>query len=255
MPYPSTSPQRSPGRQGPSLPQLVTTIALLTVCCGCPPRPPSQEEQRQAVTSRWITVEAADEDNGTDALLDQDDLNVITNSVPMISTVVVERVRTGKIESEGTVVEAKVCGTRPEYLKLLEEGARGKLQQGRFLESMESEEGNDVIVLSDSLSKKLFENGDSVDRSVVIAGRELTVVGVVSDGAQWGVAVKRDAYVPLKLFGPGNDQSAPFPYDRFRFRVKTLDQVKNAEEIIQNIIERRHPDQNIRVRSFLSENK
>ena len=56
MPYPSTSPQRSPGRQGPSLPQLVTTIALLTVCCGCPPRPPSQEEQRQAVTSRWITV-------------------------------------------------------------------------------------------------------------------------------------------------------------------------------------------------------
>ena len=69
----------------------------------------------------------------------------------------------------------------------------------------------------------------------------------MTDGAQWGTDVTRDAYVPLKLFGPGNDPSAAFPYDRFRFQVKTLDQVKQSQEIIQRIIERRHPSQNFRV--------
>ena len=37
--------------------RLFKASVLLFSCCGCPPAPPSQEERRPAVTSRWITVE------------------------------------------------------------------------------------------------------------------------------------------------------------------------------------------------------
>ena len=224
------------------------TAALLVACCGCPAAPPSQEEQIQSVTSRWITVESADNDVESTPVLDQKDLNAIINGLPTISTVVVERVRTGKIESNDASAEVRVCGTRPEYFRLLEETARVKLQQGHFIQSTEAEEGTSVIVLSDSLTTKLFEDADPTGRSVVLEGRTLTVVGVVTDGAQWGTDVTRDAYVPLTLFGPGNDPSAAFPYNRFRFRVKSLDQVEDSKLIIHRIIEGRHPNQNIRVR-------
>lgn len=184
--------------------------------------------------------------------LDQDDLNRIVNALPTISTFVVERVKSGKIETEHNVAEATVCGTRPEYFQLLKEVARVELQQGRFFETIEAAEGARIVVLSGSLAKKLFDEADPIDRKVILERQELTVVGVVSDGVPWGTAVTRDAYVPLGLFGPGADQSAPVPYDRFRFRVKTLDQVENTQAIISNIIERQHPDQDIRVHSRLS---
>lgn len=84
---------------------------------------------------------------------------------------------------------------------------------------------------------------------------EIQVLGSVQDGASWGSGVKRDAYVPLRLFGKGADQNAPFPYDRFRFRVESLDEVKQTQKIIQAIVERRHPDQNVHVRSSLTGTK
>ena len=162
--------------------------------------------------------------------MDQDDLNEIIQTVPTISNVVVERMKTGSIESDDAEVEAQDCGTTPEYLWLLQEGAKVKVKYGRFLESIEAAEGSAVIVLSDRLAKKLFTVPDPVGQSVVLERRQLTVVGVMTDGASWGSAVVRDAHVPLTLFGPESDQNAPFPYDRFRFRVEEMDQVEATRD-------------------------
>ena len=233
---------------------LLSSVMLL-VCCGCPPKPPSQEEQSQAATSHWITVEAELTNGEGQGPLDQDDLNAITQGVPTISTVVAERIRIGSIESDGARTEIQVCGTTPEYLRLLEEGARVKLMQGKFLEDVETEEGVTIIVLSENLADKLFPDADAVGQSVLLDDRPLAVVGVVTNGASWGGALTRDAYVPLKLPGTGSDSSLPSAYDRFRFRVENLDQVENTQAIIQNIMQRRSRELSIRVRSFLSDNK
>lgn len=240
-----------------TLRRLVPIVALvfLAMCCGCPPRPPSQEEQRQAVTSRWITVECSHQGKQRDPCLDHDDLKAITNTVPAMSTVIVERVRMRTIAADKTEIQATVTATGPEYLSLLEVGARVSVQQGRFLESVDTEDGAAVIVVSSSLAGKLFRNADPVSESVILDDRRLTVVGVVTDGAQWGSDIRRDAYVPLNRFEKETDQTEPFRYDRFRFRVRSLDLVKSTEAIIQKIIEQRHPDQNVRVRSSLLDRK
>lgn len=127
---------------------LLAVSVLLAACCGCQTERSTPEERNQAAISRWITVESADDTPRSGPVLDQKDLNAIINGVPTISTVVVERVRTGKIESDDASAQAKVCGTRPEYLRLLKDNARVKLQEGRFIESIEAEEGANVVVLS-----------------------------------------------------------------------------------------------------------
>jgi len=228
-------------------------VALIPFLCGCPQAPPSQESQQEAATSRWITVEPSDPHDSGKSCLNQDDLNAITATVPTIASVVAERVRTGTIASGTAETAAQVSGTGPNYLSLLEVGARVTVQRGRFLEEVEAAEGTAVIVLSQSLADRLFQFDDPKGQSVVLEGLSLTVVGVVTDGAEWGKDVKRDAYVPLKLFGTESAKDVPFPYDRFRFRVESIDQVEQTHSIIQEIINKRHPDANVRIRSFLSD--
>lgn len=190
------------------------------------------------MTSRWIFVEPL-ESQGETVPLEQSDLDAITSMVPTLSTIVVERVKTGEIEADGKTSEALVCGTNAEYLRLLKERAKVQVERGRFLESIDVHEEQNVVVLSESLSRKLFADADPVGQTVVLERLTLKVVGIVSDGAPWGAALTHDVYVPLSLFGPDGDRKV---YDGFRFRVESLDQVKTTRDVIQKVIEQRHPD-------------
>ena len=193
-------------------------------------------------------MESADDDTHSSHVLDDSVLNEITNALPTISTAVPERVRKSNIQSENAAAEITVCGTSPQYMRLLQDVARVEIQKGRFIELTDEKENARVVVLSEELANKLFLDADPVGQSVVLQDQKLTVVGVVSDGAQWGANISRDAYVPLNLSEPGTNQNEPVRYDRFRFQVKSIDQLENSRAIILNIIERRLPSQNIRVR-------
>jgi hypothetical protein len=61
-------------------------------------------------------------------------------------------------------------------------------------------------------------------------------------------AVAAYGYVPLKLFSPESNQEGPPSYDRLRFRLESLGKVQDSQSIIEKVIERRHPKQNIRAR-------
>ena len=246
---------RTCNRTAISMVRLLTVGWVLLLCCGCPPAPPSQEEQRRAVTSRWITVECGNPEREAVSCLDEDDLDAISQQVPTISTALAERVRTEMLSRENTDVKIMVSGTGPDYLRFLKEAARVEVQLGRFLESADFGRDERVIVLSDRLADKLFSDADPVGQTVDLDGQMLTIVGVVTDGAPWSKALTRDAYVPLGLFDGRNDSSTPSPCDRLRFRVERLDQVQNTREIIQQIMDQRHPGQSLRIRSFLSEDR
>lgn len=184
--------------------------------------------------------------------LNQADLNAITSMVPTLSTIVVEKVKTGEIEADGKTSQALVCGTNAQYLRLLKERAKVQVERGRFLESIDVQEERNIVVLSESLAGKLFADADPVGQTVVLERLTLKVVGIVSDGAPWGAALTRDAYVPLSLFGPNGDQKM---YDGFRFRVESLHQVKTTRDIIQKVIEQRHPDAEFRFEPAAQKNE
>lgn len=232
---------------------LSGAVLLLTVCCGCPPMPPSQEEQEQSTTSRWITVELRpDEDSSTPAVLDQDDFEAIAAQLPTVESLIaecdrVEHIAVDDADAEGVKAEADICGTQPEALRLLQDHARMAVQRGRFLVSADSDNAGEVVVLSARLAERLFPQSDPIGRIVRVGDHQLTVVGVMSEGAEWGVPVVRDAWVPVTLFTSADDDGALPRYDRLRVRVSRLEQVDDTRSVIQALMEARHPDHDIRV--------
>jgi hypothetical protein len=170
---------------------------------------------------------------------------------------VAERVVTGILHSDATDVkpDVRVCATTPEYLKLLDEGVRAQLKQGRFVHSGDAENAASVIVLGEKMATTLFPATDPVGQTISLADEQLTVVGVVTDGAAWGTGLTYDAYVPLDWLESASEGTTPFPYDRFRFRVTSMNEMESTEKVVRAIVDRRHPDHNVRVRSFLSDDQ
>lgn len=238
--------------------RILCVLTLPFTCCGCPPVPPSQDEQRGVVPSRWIMVDSAlvtenktSEQKAPRVHLNQDDVDAIVANLPVISTAVVERTHSGTISSEKTELTVEVCATRPDYLQLLKDKAGVDLAAGRFLQEVETEEGKPVVVLSQEMAGKLFEDSDPVGQTVTLERHELTVVGIVKKGVgAQAKEVVRDAYVPLKLFGPaiGEGLESEFQYDRVCVRVERLDQVDDARSIIRNVLKIRGQNAAFQVR-------
>lgn len=231
--------------------QLNIACVLLCVCAGCLPAP-SKKKQHPVVQSRWITVESEEQDQENQvARLDQEDAKAIAATTPTISTLVVERVLTSTIEAQGIVAKVRVCETRPDYLRLLKDRAKVEVKQGRFLEAGEVEARKRVVVLSEQLAEKLFKAIEPVGQSVVIDGRQQIVVGILSKSIGNDAAdITRDAYVPLKLFGPGSSatQNPAFHVDSIRICVQSLDRVNATKTVIRNVLEKRHPQAVFRLR-------
>ncbi|MCS7468727.1 ABC transporter permease [Stieleria sp. ICT_E10.1] len=198
--------------------------------------------------SRWISVEPEErlEETGP-TVLDQKDVDAITAQVPTLSVAITERVQTGTLTTDHGEVDAKICGTVPDYLRLLAEQARVQVKQGEFLDSSDIENKKDVLVLSETLAEKLFTDTNPVGQSIKLGDRKLVVIGVTSRGADWASDLIYDGYVPHTLFEPNSELDSSPKYDRLRFKAKTLDDAKFANELIRKIIERRHPDKKIRV--------
>lgn len=230
----------------------IATFSLLVFSAGCPPAPPSQQEQRQALVSRWITIEAGSQ-NAASSALNAEDARAIIAQVPTLSRVVTERVAELTLETEsGTTREVSVCGTGPEYRRLLEDRVRARVTSGRFLEAEDQGRATGVVVLSESLAQALDGEADPVGSQIALAGRKVTVIGVISDGAGQDVSdVTRDAYVPLAhlrdLIAMQGDPSVT-TLDRIRCKVESLAQVEDTRSVIENIMKQRSPESEVRIR-------
>lgn len=231
------------------LQRALFAAVLLITSAGCPPRPPSQEAQRQASMSRWITVEASPGQLAAEPVLSKATFDAIVSSAPTIIAAFPERVRMGMLSADGNEAKARVSTTTSDYLALLKVGARVEVQKGRFIEATDTANAQSTIVITNALASKLFPNADPLGKLVNFEGITRTVVGVVTDGAQWGEEVKRDAFVPL-MIGGTDDKSNTF--DRIRLHVGSIDQVEDTQAVVRNVVEARHPDQDIHVRSVLS---
>lgn len=131
---------------------LAAIPPTLAVCCGCPPAPPSQEEQRQAIPSCWICAEPAEQDsdaNSSDKGLQRRDVDAIKATVPTVVTLVAERVGRGTAVREEAEMEVRLSGTGPDHFQLLADATKAEVIRGRFLTAADVETGADVIVIDE----------------------------------------------------------------------------------------------------------
>ena len=114
---------------------------------------------------RWITIEPSKpEDADLPVRLSQQDVDTIVAQTPTISTVAVERVSAVDIRSDSAESEVRASATGPNYLRLLTDAARSRVEHGRFLADVDAEKLTKVAVLDHKLAETLFRFANPVRR-------------------------------------------------------------------------------------------
>ncbi len=91
-----------------------------------------------------------------------------------------------------------------------------KIQEGRFFNELESNNGTKVIVLGDEIANSLFTSPEkALGKKVRLYGRKFTVIGVLKkEGMALGDSKDTAVFLPVniirKLFGSSNENLFPF---------------------------------------------
>jgi len=91
-----------------------------------------------------------------------------------------------------------------------------KIQEGRFFNELESNNGTKVIVLGDEIANSLFTSPEkALGKKVRLYGRKFTVIGVLKkEGMALGDSKDTAVFLPVniirKLFGASNENLFPF---------------------------------------------
>ncbi len=96
---------------------------------------------------------------------------------------------------QGEKVRANLIGVNEEYLT-----ARAlEIEQGRFFEPFEIEQGDKLLVLGYDTAQKLFGKKDPIGQSVLVDGTQAQVIGVLKKrGRGFGENLDEGAYIPLQ---------------------------------------------------------
>lgn len=76
-----------------------------------------------------------------------------------------------------------------------------RLEKGRYLSSVESNNGRNVIVLGAGVAENLFPQGDALGREVKVSGRKLRVIGVIEKegNSLIGFSMDNTALIPYRF--------------------------------------------------------
>ena len=229
----------------------VSAIFLMALCCGCPPKPPTQLEQLRGVPVGWIRVEAtADLDDKE--RFGQDDADAIRQSVPTVSMLVTEWEAYDVAEIQGTETRVHLACTGPEYFQLLQDAMDIELIRGRFLTKQDVQTSAQVVVLDEVLALKLFPNQQPVGRTISIGKLSLHIVGVVrTDRNSFFNEILRDVYAPTGTCNTevlDAEQLSQTELDRIWVRVNSHGDVDATQEVIKELLKKRLPETELSVR-------
>lgn len=128
---------------------------------------------------------------------------------------------------------------------MLADATNAEIARGRFLTDADVQAGENVIVIDELLAEKLFGKEPAVGQLIRIGAVEFTVVGVLSYSHRSHLGdVKRDAFIPVQVSDRDRlqlDEHSGAELDRIWVKVESLDQVPATQEIIRNLLGRRHP--------------
>ncbi|MCX7925870.1 MAG: ABC transporter permease, partial [Fimbriimonadales bacterium] len=136
-----------------------------------------------------------EERGGTVEGLKMVDLEAI-RKLPELRAVAAER-QLGEKELiyQGEKVRANLIGVNEDYLT-----ARAlEVEQGRFFEPYEIEQGEKLLVLGYDTAQKLFGKTDPIGQSVLVDGTQAQVIGVLKKrGRGFGENLDEGVYIPLQ---------------------------------------------------------
>ena len=91
----------------------------------------------------------------------------------------------------------RVRGTTSDYA----ECANIKLDEGRFLSTLEGEMDRPVVVIGAEVRERLFRNGDPLGARLVVGSRPFIVVGVLTAmGTSFGQSLDNQVIIPIQSF-------------------------------------------------------
>ena len=184
------------------------------------------------------------------------DMDRISSTIPTVTSATPMREFRKEVRFLDLKLEGRVVGVMPGFLE--SNGLR--LNEGRFITSLDNERFANVVVLGAETADTLFPVDDPIGKSVQVGRRHhYTVIGVTqrrapSAGVGGSLSAQdynRDVYMPFATdqvrFGkmlitekPGAIQAERLELSQITVAVDTMEHVKKTAEIIRGLLEQFH---------------
>lgn len=201
--------------------------------------------------------------------LKEDDLRLVTRTIPAIQRVVPLREVAFEVSYHANTAAATVVGADPAFFTTVHIG----ISAGRPLETLDHDRMTTVCVIGDDIRTNLFKYEDPLGKHIFVesttSGRiPFEIVGVLERVDTAGLPAKgigerdlnTDVFIPLstaeKRYGDmrikissGSEEWTKIEYSDFYIQVASLDQVLPVSEMVRQALAYRHdkPDYAIRV--------
>jgi putative ABC transport system permease protein len=221
---------------------VAAVISMLSIGEG------AREEALQQIAQMGInniiikSVGGKDTKDGSASGLRLDDALALEELGGLLSRMAPQRLLDLETQYGRKRMRTKIVGATPELLEVL----NYRPQQGAFFNYLDELESRRVCVLGAQIKRDLFLFRDPVGKSVKIGNQWFDVVGVMEQKTASAVAdfdYNRQIYVPLATaIQRFTLPAAKSELDRIVARVDESDRVREAANIIQATLKRRHSD-------------
>lgn len=187
----------------------------------------------------------------------RDDFKVLSSTLGTVSDALQIREARRELHFGRYDLDIHLVGCTPGYDNVMQL----KMDAGRFLETLDLENSNNVCVLSHEISKKLFPIDSPLDQIVLVRETPYRVVGVAAKrGVMAAIGGSLDAqdftddvYIPVTTFwqrigdwtmerSAGTRINEQVELSQITFRVKNIEDVLATANTIQSIMAQRHTE-------------
>ncbi len=114
-----------------------------------------------------------------------------------------------------------------------------EIRDGRYFSPFESNNGSNVIILGAEIANELFNDSDPIGKRVKVAGRKLTVIGVILKQGNdiFGNSLDRNAVIPINfakgMFNIRSESVQPFIIVKAKEGVAVDDLISELEGVLR----------------------
>jgi putative ABC transport system permease protein len=194
------------------------------------------------------------------------DADAILEINPYVQMIVPQREIKNNLTYRSNIIEARIIGTTPEYLKVM----NSKLESGKFFQFYDVNNAANVCVLGSGIKEQIFKFENPVGKKIKLGDLWFEIVGIVASknitaASAEGLGIRNfneDIYVPFTTMAYKMDkleeqselrngffyfiESEAVPIvdktsvDQLIIKINNSDNLKQASQLISRIMERKH---------------
>ena len=192
----------------------------------------------------------------------RDDYKRVITNIPVIQQAVPMREIKREVRFAQNSTEVRLVGCTPEYFDL----NHLSMYRGRFIEDRDGDPADNVCVVAEQAAEKLFGFANPVGLSIQIDNDFYVVVGETErrdptaaiGGSLDSQDYNMDVYIPLETLRvrigdmvltsrSGSREGEIVELSQITVSVAELDQVDQTAEIIRTLVEKYHPNEDVKV--------